>query len=388
MNRLSVQHFIIIGLFFWGLPAMVIAGPRALLYTIAAAIPVWLFSLRSPKLEKRSGGSLPRLGPTAAFILIGCAVTYFLWDATLGQKLLQYNLFLHGTAAVERSVDQSVAGESQGRGIAGLLGTILSLLPFALIDVSLRTRRLERWALWAAALLLLFYGIAASRGAALIAILVIALGRSSNWRRLALAGGAAVALFFVASLARGDFGNTGTPLLEAFGAPYFNLTMMLTKHCGNAPWYAFMGEFFKKFIPGFIYPKTVYSFNLETSYCIYPGADNTITAISIFTWLGEMFYYTPSTLTAICAGILLGALARIVNSMLVKNELVCGRIAVGIACIVMLRSRSQDVLSFLIAQVAFLFAWPHLCRLSIYLRHCVAAERSHVTAHEAGHEAH
>jgi len=228
--------------------------------------------------------------------------------------------------------------------------------------------------LWTAALLLIFYGIAASRGAALIAIMVIVLGRTSNWRRIALAGGVALALFFLASLARGDFGNTGTPLAAAFEAPFFNLTMMLSKHCGNAPWYAYLGEFFKKFIPAFIYPKTVYSFNVETSYCIYPGADNTLTSISIFTWLGEVFYYTPSILTAISAGILLGALARVVNRMLVKNELVCARIALGIACVVMLRSRTQDVLSFLIAQVIFLLAWPHLCRLSVYLRHCVAQE--------------
>jgi hypothetical protein len=371
VNRLSVQHLIIIGLLFWGLSATVVAGTPALLYTVAAVIPVWLFSLRSPSMVKTAYSS-GKLGSTAIVILATCAVAYFVGDAFFGQKLLSGNLFLHGNTAVEASVENSLQGESQGRGIVALLGTILSLLPFCLIDVSARASRFGRWALWIAAMLLLFYGVGASRGAVIIAILTIVMGRTSSWKRMIVAAGFAFAVFTLASSLRGDFGNTRNPLADAFGAPFINLMMMRHAHCGTAPWYSYVGEFFKKFIPGFVYPKSVYSFNLETSLCIYPSADNRVEAISIFTWLGEIFYYTPSILTAISAGTLLGAMGRIVNRQLVKNQLPCARLAIGFACIITLRSRSQDVLSSLIAYLLFLLLWPHLCRLSIYLRHCVA----------------
>lgn len=373
MNRLSVQHFVIIGLLFWGLPATFVIGPEALLYTIAAAVPVYLFSMRAPRMPAPDKAS-EKLGSTAALILVVCALTYVVLDATAGQKLLAGNLFLQGSASVERSVERTMAGASQGRGVAALLGTILTLLPFAIIDVSTKARQKERWALWAAAAVLLCYGVTASRGGVIIAMLTIVIGRTSNWRRVVFAGGVAVGLFALASVARGDFAQPGNPLTDAFSFPYFNLALMQASKCGHASWYAFVAEFFKKFMPGFIYPKTVYSFNYETSLCIYPNADHMVESISIFTWLGEMFYYTPSILTALSAGVLLGWLARVVNRKLVRNELPCARLGVGLACIIMLRSRSQDVMSFLIAQWLFLMAWPHLCKLSIYLRDCVSPE--------------
>jgi hypothetical protein len=370
MNRLPVGHFIIIGLLFWGLPAFFVVGPAAILYTVAAVLPVWLLSRRSPAM-RISTEPADRIGTTATFILVACALTYLVEDAFFGQRLLESNLFLHGAKAVDLSVEQSNVGVSQGRGIVVLFGIIISLLPFCLIDVAGKARRFERWALWSSAMLLLFYGVVASRGAVIIAVLTIVMGKTSNWRRIAMAGGLAFVFFILASAARGDFGFSHNPLGEAVGAPYVNLLLMRTVNCGSAHWYNYVAEFFKKFVPSFIYPKSIYSFNTETSLCIYPSADNSVTSVSIFTWLGEIFYYTPSILTAICAGILLGSLGRMVNWQLVRNELPCSRISIGFAIIVLLRSRSQDVLSYLIAQAIFLSFWPYLYRLSKYLRHCV-----------------
>jgi hypothetical protein len=295
-------------------------------------------------------------------------------DALFGQKLLSINLFLHGVAAVDRVVDQANANGSQGRGIVVLFGIIFNLLPFCMIDVAGKAGRFQRWALWSGAVLLLFYGVTTSRGAVIISILTIVLGKTSNWRRIAFAAGIAFGLFTLASIVRGDLATSRNPLREAIGAPYVNLLLMHTTHCGSAPWYNYVGEFFKKFIPGFIYPKSIYSFNMETSLCIYPTADDAVTSISIFTWLGEILYYTPSVLTAICAGSLLGAMGRIVNQMLVRNDLPCTRIAIGFAIITLLRSRSQDVLTYLIAEMIFLLFWPHLYSLSKYLRHCVGPD--------------
>jgi len=371
MNRLSVCHFILIGLLFWGLPAVFVVGPSAILYTFAAVIPVWICA-RCSSAMKWSTQPDSGIGTTTVFILVSFAITYLIADALFGQKLFASNLFLHGVKAVDMSVDQSNAMNSQGRGIVALFGTIIGLLPYCLIDVTRHARRFERWALWTAAILLLFYGVAASRAAAVMSVLIIVMGKTSNWRRILVAGGAAFALFSFASAVRGDLATSRNPLAEAIGAPYVNLLLMRAAHCGSAPWYYYIGEFFKKFIPGFIYPKSVYSFNVETSLCIYPSADESVTSVSIFTWLGEMFYYTPSILTALCAGILLGLMGLLVNRQLVRNGLPCARIGVGYAIITLLRSRSQDVLTYLIAQVIFFLFWPHLYRLSRYLRHCVA----------------
>ncbi len=372
MNRLSVGHFIIIGLLFWGLPGVLVVGPQAILYTFAAVLFVWLLSRRGPAMDL---GAEPgaRTGSTATFILVACALTYFVGDALFGQKLLAINLFLHGVTAVDRVVDQANLGVSQGRGAVALLGTIIGLLPYCLIDVAGKARRFERWALWSAAILLLFYGVTTSRGAVIISILTIVMGKTSNWRRISIAGGVAFGLFTLASAVRGDFAGDRNPLVEAIGAPYVNLLLMQAAHCGSAPWYNYVAEFLKKFIPSFVYPKSIYSFNTETSLCIYPSADNNVTSVSIFTWLGEIFYYTPSILTAISAGVLMGGMGRLVNRQLVRHELPCARIATGFAIVILLRSRSQDVLSYLIAQLIFLLFWPHLLRLSKYLRHCVTS---------------
>jgi hypothetical protein len=380
MNRLSVGHFTIIGLVFWGLPAVFVAGPRAILYTFVAVLFVWLLSRRSPAMSFDTQPA-HRTGSTATFILVACALSYFVGDAVFGQKLLAINLFLHGVTAVDRVVDQANLGVSQGRGAVALLGTIIGLLPYCLIDVAGKARRFERWALWTAAILLLFYGVTTSRGAVVIAILTIVMGKTSNWRRISLAGGVAFGLFTLASVVRGDLATSHNPLGEAIGAPYVNLLLMRAAHCGSAPWYNYVAEFFKKFIPSFIYPKSIYSFNTETSLCIYPSADNNIVSVSIFTWLGEVFYYTPSILTAICAGALLGVMGNLVNRQLVRSELPCARIASGFAIIILLRSRSQDVLSYLIAQLLFLLFWPYLFRLSQYLRHCVKSSSDDTYPH-------
>lgn len=372
MRSLSIGRYVMIGLLFWGLPAIVVAGPAAVLYTVVAILPVWLMCQRSPEMASPLT-PIKRYGITTAAILAVFAFGYLVADALFGQKLLQFNLFLFGNTAVERVVDSANMNVSEGRGLAALLGTILSALPFCLIDVAGRGPRIGRWVMWASAILLLFYGVTTSRGAVLIAVMTIVMGRTSNWKRILFAAVIAFGLFTIASVVRGDYGNTNSPLWAAIAGPYINLDLMLTIHCGSAPWYSYAFDFFKKFIPAFLFPKSVYSFNIETSLCIYPTADNAVAAVSIFTWLGEIFYYKPSIITALCAGILLGGMSRIVDKLLVRNQLPTARICIGLACIVMLRSRSLDVLSFLIAQWIFLLFWPHLFHLARYLRGCVTS---------------
>jgi len=258
------------------------------------------------------------------------------------------------------------AGE--GRGIAALFGTLTTLLPFCLIDVAGRAPRLGRWALWITAILLIFYGVTTSRAMVLLAVMAIVLGRTSNWKRILLAGGLAFAAFELASAVRGDVGNVGNPMANGIATPYINLMLMISSHCGSAPWYNFLFEFLKKFIPAFLFPKSVFSFNVEITQCIYPTLDSSIESISIFTWMGEILYYKPPILTAIVAGTLMGGMCRLVDRQLVSSQLFAARMYAGFICIMMPRSRVLDLMSFLIAQAIFLVAWPYLSGIGRVLK--------------------
>src|SRR5205085_3104470 len=154
--------------------------------------------------------------------------------------------------------------------------------------------------------------------------------------------------------------------------PFINLSMLLNTDCGSGHWYGFVAEFFKKFLPASIFPKTVFTFNVEMTSCIYPFFGKAPESISIFTYLGEIVYYKPSILTAFAAGTLIGVLARVVDGRLVRYGLSTARVFAGLLCVVLLRSRLQDVLSFLLSQLAFVLLWPVLCSLARLL-HAICA---------------
>jgi hypothetical protein len=186
----------------------------------------------------------------------------------------------------------------------------------------------------------------------------------------------ALGVFSLASIVRGDTANTQSPLLSGIVTPYINLGLMLNAHCGTAPWYSFLLEFMKKFMPAFLIPKKVFSFNMEMSLCLYPSADNTVESVSVFTWLGEIYYYTPPLLTSLLAGGLLGALAHAVDRKLVRNQMYSARLLGGLLCFYLPRSRTQDIFTFLIAQFIFLaIFWPQLCNLTRSLHRFVLPTR-------------
>lgn len=370
MTRIPLGYFIIVGLVFWGLLGTTVAGPLAILYTIAAALPVWWFS--------RGGGSTVapaerRVSTATCAVLAVFTLTYLVCDALFGRQLLQFNMFLHGGAGADQLVEGINDNMSKGGGALDLLGTILGLLPLAIIDATRRTSRYGRYILWTIAVAFLFYEMGAGRGFLLTVVMAVVLGRTSDWRRVLVAAGLALAAFTLASSFRGDFANARNPLVSGVMVPVGNLALMLGTNCGNAPWYSFIAEFLKKFLPAFLIPKTIFSFNMEISLCIYPSIDNRVDSVSVFTWLGEIFYYKPSLLTAILAGCILGFLAWIVDRQLVRHNLYSARIFAGLSCIFLPRSRTQDMFSSLIAQMIFLaFFWPQLCNLTRTLHRFLA----------------
>lgn len=365
MKRLSLQHFTIIGLLFWSLPTIFLLGLQATLLIAATILPLFWFARKAPPIDS---APIRSFGPTTCTILFVGSAIYIAADALFGQKLFEQNLFLFGSTAVDRVVSSANQSVGEGRGIAALLGTITMLLPFCLIDVASRAPRFCRWALWATAIMLLFYGVTTSRAMVLLAVMAIVLARTSNWRRIIFAGGLAFGAFELASGLRGDVGTVGHPMANGIATPYINLMLMTSSHCGSAPWYDFVLEFLKKFIPAFLFPKNVFSFNVEMSQCIYPTLDSNVESISIFTWMGEILFYKPSILTALAAGTLMGAMCRVVDRQLVKNRLFAARMYAGFVCIMMPRSRVLDLMSFLIAQALFLVGWPYLAGMGRYLK--------------------
>jgi hypothetical protein len=362
MSRISVGHFIIAGLLFWGLPAVIVAGPWAIVYTVCAVIPMlWLCGHpeQAPAVPER------RMSTVACAVLASFSLMYLLLDATLGRQLLQTNMFLHHGAGLDQEIEQLNAKMSQAGGIASIFGYIFTLLPVALIDATANTSRFSRWILWAVALLLLFYETGAGRGFVLMCVAAVFLGRTSDWRRITIGVVVAIGVFSAASVFRGDATHAGlSPLLVGIASPFVNLALMLKSECGTAPWYSFVLEFLKKFVPGFIIPKKVFSFNMEMSLCVYPTVDKTVASVSVFTWLGEIFYYTPSMVTAVLAGGILGFLARAVDRSFVRNRLYSARLLAGLLCFYLPRSRTQDIFTFLIAQLLFLaMVWPQLRNL-------------------------
>lgn len=189
----------------------------------------------------------------------------------------------------------------------------------------------------------------------------------------------ALPVFFAASAARGDFDELAfsNPLFDGIIWPYINLRLFLESNCCNADWIDFITEFAKKFFPAFLVPKEVFSFNIEMTRCIYPSFMDTVNSISIFTWLGEMYYYGPNVLTSITSGFLLALLCRLVDARVSQMQLHSLRVFSGLLCIVLLRSRVQDVLSYLLLLFIFLIIWQVLAKYrDLYTRGYICRQGS------------
>jgi hypothetical protein len=371
MKRITLAWYLIAGLLFWGLPGVFVSGSSAIVLTFAAALPVWLLARRPAILP---GQDEKQLSPAFRRLAIFTVVYLFL-DQLLGRHLLNYNLLLVGHAGYENMMDKTNQRISQGRGFADLLGFILMFLPFALVDLARRVRqntvwgekfRLGSYALWAAAILDILYQPSSSRGFLAVALLAVILGGAKNAQHLLWAAGASFAAFTIGSIVRGDYQTVtfSNPMFDALGFPFINLAMLLNSNCGTGHWYQYLFEFVNKFIPGFIFPKHIYSFNMEATLCIYPQLGGEVESVSIYTYLGEFFYYKPSLVTALLCGGLLGFMARGLDRLIVKHRLYTVRLFTGFISIYLLRSRSLDVMSLFIALFLFLFLWPILSRVS------------------------
>jgi len=361
LRNLTLPHYVLIGLLAWGLPGIFIAGGPALLAVAAASLPVWLCTLGSRADQPVLTGFEFK---NHRFVLL-VVLIYFLLDATVGRQKFADNLFF-SKAAVASFIGAANASVSQGRGIAELLGAIAIFIPFTLWDFARRARPRLQLFLYLLALMLIVYEIGISRGYLFMAVLSILLGSRLNPRSMAFSFSGAVVVFMLASYVRGDFNDISfsNPLFDGVAWPYLNLSLLLAKNPPGGTSLDFIMEFMKKFIPSFLYQKEIFSFNIEMTKLIYPRFEDFVESISIFTYLGELLYYKPILFTSSIAGILLGILSRFAERLIRLKRLDSTRIFSGLMCIVLLRSRIQDVFSFLIFLTIFLLLWRLLSNLS------------------------
>jgi len=355
MRSLTLHHFVVFGLLAWGLPAALFIGPLAIWLSLLTTAPIlvslWLVG-RSPSAET------PTPQPAAFLVVLCLGLVYLAVDATVGRMKFAENLFL-STHALSKTVEDINVSMSKGRGVVDLLGGIMIFLPFVLFDLVRRAPNRLRPALWALAGALAFYEVGISRGYLLMAIIVMLLGTKINVLRSLIAGGLSLLGFVAASSARGDFSNAtfSNPLFDAIGVPFMNLTLLVGRAPDGAGWFDFLMEFFKKFIPSFFYSKSVFSFNAEMSKLIYPIQSDYLESISIFTYLGEYYYYKPQFLTALVGGCLLGLLCYWVEKLMRTHGFNSARYFAGFMCVVLLRSRVQDVFSFLLFLAIFIYLY-------------------------------
>lgn len=361
LKNLTLPHYVLIGLLAWGLPGMFIAGGPAVVAVAAASVPVWLCTLGSRADQPVQTGFEFKNHRFILLVVLG----YLLLDATLGRQKFADNLFF-SKAAVASFIGAANASVSQGRGIAELLGAIAIFIPFTLWDSARRARAQLKPTVYLLALILIVYEIGISRGYLFMAVLSILLGSRLSPRSMAFGFSGAMVAFLLASHVRGDFNDIyfSNPLFDAIAWPYLNLSLLLAKNPPGGTFLDFTLEFMKKFIPSFLYQKEIFSFNIEMTKLIYPRFEGYVESISIFTYLGELLYYKPVLLTSTIAGALLGILSRFAERLISLKRLDSTRIFCGLMCIVLLRSRIQDVFSFLIFLTIFLLLWRLLSNLS------------------------
>jgi hypothetical protein len=347
------------GLLAWGLPAVVILGPVAAAASFLAVLPILILCRNDRRMlldaTARDEADPKWLSADISVALMLVAVLFTLYDAAFGKQMLLQNVFLN-PHAVDVIIAQTDAEVGRGRSAVALIGDLMVFMPFVLVDLARRSQTRLRIAMLAAAAWCIFYESGASRGMLLMSAFALFAGSGRlTLFRVVIAGTVALGLYEVASIMRGDTANTqySNPMADSVIWPFINLGMLSNGACGNGTVLGFIGQFLQKFLPGFLIHKSVFSFNVEMTLCIYPSDTGSFDSVSVYTWLGEMIYYGPTLAVALVAGAIAAVELRLVNAVLNALQLPATRIFVGLMCLYMLRSRIQDVYSYLLLLLIF-----------------------------------
>lgn len=353
---------------FWGLPA-IIFYPVLIPGFIGILIPFFAWSIARKKTKNVFlNNKHYNKRNIALSLFLFFSLIYLIIDAIYGRQKLLTNLFI-ASFSVDLVVESAEELTGKGRGIFDLLGTIMIFLPFALLDVC---RKRKDWMSifgLVFVVIFIFYEIGVSRGYFLIAIFSVLIAGRTRKRNIFLALSGGLIFFGLSSLIRGDSDNFSIiyPFYEALAWPYINLGIYLNQECGSSNLFEMLFQVIQKFIPAFVIDKNIFSFNIEMTKCIYPFMENSISSISIFTYMGELEYYRIGIVSGIIVSCLLLLITIPLNNILEKENLHTVKLFVGLLSIILLRSRILDVFSLLIALFFFLiFFRAHSLRVLSY----------------------
>lgn len=338
----------------WGLPGVWVLGWQAVILAFLVGAPVYLAARISR--QAISGGSRHPMPP--ALLVLWLGVLYLTLDAVLGRRRLEASGFFEDDA-VTRVVEEINEEVSHGRGPLELIGGVAAFVPFAMLDLCSGRRAVVKLGLATTSLGYIIYEAGISRGFLLAASASILAGSRWSWQRVVLAAAVGAVLLVIMSYARGDVSTVDlvAPWLGAVVYPYLNLSSLAQALREQGSVVDFAWEFFKKFVPGFVVAKQVFSFNYEMTQVIYPEFGTYVPAVSVFTYLGEMLYYQPAIGTAVLAGTVLAALTFLAQWFLERSRLRHVQVYAGVMSVVLLRSRIQDVYSFQMLLIVFLAGW-------------------------------
>jgi hypothetical protein len=352
---LSLEKYLLIGLLFWGLPAVIIY-PVLVPGFIGILIPFYVWPMMRQKRKQvilNNNYQGKRRILLSFFLFI--SVSYLIIDAIYGRQKLSQNLFLT-SFAVDSVVTNAEEMIGKGRGMFDLLGAIMIFLPFALLDVC--KKRKDWLSIFGLILVVtyVFYETGVSRGYFLVAIFSLLIASGSNNRNIFFALLGAFIFFGLASFWRGDADNFSIiePFFEAIAWPYINLGIYLEKGCGSSNIYEMLLQVIQKFAPSFIIEKNIFSFNIEITKCIYPSMEKSISSISIYTYMAELHYYGIGVVSGIIVSCLLLLFSIPLSNILETENLHTLKLFVGLMLIILLRSRILDIFSILIALFIFL----------------------------------
>ncbi|MDA9143662.1 hypothetical protein N9N99_03700 [Gammaproteobacteria bacterium] len=354
-----ISNSCVFGLIAWGAPAAFIYPDELMHIFFGILLSFFIFNFRRPsKVSEDFYKSQfePKSEKYVIPLIIIFAILYVFIDSIFGTQKLAGNIFIN-TESVSLAVSSQDNQRGQGRGFWELVAAILIFIPFYLYDLRTRWNTRLRPYIFFTVFVLVFYEIEASRGYIVAAIACFYLSRRGiSFFQIIIAGLITISLFFLASIFRGDFNDTSfsNPLFSGIVWPYINLGIYLNADCNDASAYEFLMQAFQKFIPSFIMEKNIISFNLEASECMYNLSLDDLGSVSIFTYMGELFFYKPSLFTSIIAGSILGIATKFFDSFLVIKKFYCLQVFVGLWIIILFRSRVLDVFSYLIALALFL----------------------------------
>jgi hypothetical protein len=347
------------GLLAWGLPAAALdnGGREIAWLVLIAAFPSIIFGLWLAFYD-RGKWVVSLSGRMTVVLLPALLVGYIIMDAIFGRCMFSQNMFLN-PGSVDLFLEEATNQGNSGRGLIDLFGTVLFFLPFALYDISTKCAKVVRYLIWGVVAFALFYQMGVSRGLVAMAFVSIVGARLLTTGRCVALGFGAVLLFFVASFVRGDFLSPTkyNPLFDGIYFPYFNLELLIEKAPEGQSWIRYIVEILQKPIPGSIYNKEVFSFNIEMTKVIYPFWGDNIKSISVFTYVAELLYYKPSWVVALCGGGTVAFVGGLANLYLRRCGLHSTRLICGFMIILLLRSRILDVVSLLVALMLFILFW-------------------------------